>query len=82
MERTRDRRSRVGKIGLTTVKEFLQNGLSKTDFSYDEYVAYALRCDGPALYGKPSPLHCVNKEAPGYIVRVSDLIFARFDLPL
>jgi hypothetical protein len=81
MKCTCDRRSRVGKIGLMTVKEFLQNGLSKTDFSYDEYVAYALRFDGPALYGKPSPLHCVNKEAPGYIVCVSHLIFACFGLP-
>jgi hypothetical protein len=55
-------------MGVKVVKDFLQDGLSKTDLSLSEYVAYALRDDGPALYGKPTPLHCIDKGARGYIV--------------
>jgi hypothetical protein len=70
MDRVRDRRSHVGKVGLKAVTDFLQNDLKKTGLSYDEYMVYALRADGPALYGVPSPFRCVDKAAPGYIVSV------------
>jgi hypothetical protein len=78
MDRVRDRRSRVGKVGLKVVVDFLHNDLKKTGLSYEEYMAYALRADGPALYGIPSPLHCVDKAAKGYIVRARRALLCSF----
>jgi hypothetical protein len=68
-----DKKSWVGKEGMKIVSNFLIRTKSfPGNLSVKDYVAYALREDGPALFAKPGPHNNPYPDEEGYVMRSRD----------